>query len=350
MGQEKASISIIIPHWNGIEILSDCLESLKKSNFKNFETIVVDNASTDGSQDWVKENYPNIILVELKENKGYAGGCNKGTEHANGEYFLFLNNDTVQSPDWLNHLIKKMENNSSIAAIQPKIKNYFKRDLFDYAGGSGGHMDLFCYPFSRGRLFDHQEKDIGQYDSAVPCFWASGTAILVRKHLFDRVGGFDESFFAHMEEIDLCWRFNAMGYEVWVEPKAVVYHKNAVSLPMYTHRKYYLNHRNSLIMLLSNYSFSLAFYLGTIRIILDFIALFYSIIKVDLNHFTGVIRALFWVFLHPQIIFRRRKHFKSFRKSTDKIILNKLYRGSVVIAYYLLRKKTYLDIKSRASW
>jgi len=348
MTVESYKVSIIIPHWNGIETISECLESLSHTNFDSFEIIVSDNASTDGSQKWIKDNYPKVRLLENDQNYGYAGGCNKGAEIANGKFLLFLNNDTVQDPDWLGHLIRCIEKNDEIAAVQPKILNYFDKNIFDYAGGSGGHMDMFCYPFARGRLFLEQEKDKGQYDTAEQCFWASGTSILVRKDLFNEAGEFDKVFFAHMEEIDLCWRLQAMGYQIWVEPRSIVFHKNAVSLPMHSHRKYYLNHRNSLLMLLSNYSLPNAFYIGTIRIMLEFIALVYAIVKFDMNHASGIIRSLSWVVLHPFTIMVRRKRFKKLRKFKDSHILKKLFNKPIVLLHYLSGKKTYFEMVSKA--
>ena len=209
-------------------------------------------------------------------------------------------------------------------------------------------MDLLCYPFARGRLFSEQEKDKGQYDNATQCFWTSGTAMLVRKELFIQAGKFDEVFFAHMEEIDLCWRFHAMGYQTWAEPLSTVYHKNAVSLPMHSHRKYYLNHRNSLLMLFSNYSVLNTFYIGTIRIMLEFIAVVYAIFKLNLNHASGIIRSLLWILLHPVTIISRRNHFKKLRKIEDRYILNKLFKGSIVLSHFIRGKKTYLDMVSNA--
>ena len=347
MTVESYKVSIIIPHWNGIETISECLESLSHTNFDSFEIIVSDNASTDGSQKWIKDNYPKVRLLENDQNYGYAGGCNKGAEIANGKFLLFLNNDTVQDPDWLGHLIRCIEKNDEIAAVQPKILNYFDKNIFDYAGGSGGHMDMFCYPFARGRLFLEQEKDKGQYDTAEQCFWASGTSILVRKDLFNEAGEFDKVFFAHMEEIDLCWRLQAMGYQIWVEPRSIVFHKNAVSLPMHSHRKYYLNHRNSLLMLLSNYSLPNAFYIGTIRIMLEFIALVYAIVKFDMNHASGIIRSLSWVVFHPFTIMVRRKRFKKLRKFKDSHILKKLFNKPIVVLHYLSGKKTYFEMVSK---
>jgi len=225
-------VSIIIPHWNGIDVLSECIDSLNNTKYSNFEIIVVDNASSDDSVKWINNNHPKINIVENDQNYGYAGGCNRGIKISKGDYIVFLNNDTIQEKNWLSNLVSFMNNHPDCAAVQPKILNYYERDKFDYAGGSGGHMDVLCYPFARGRLFLEQEIDNKQYDDDTQCFWASGTAIMVRKKYFLEVEKFDENFFAHMEEIDLCWKLQLKGYKVYVNPKSVVYHKNAVSLPM----------------------------------------------------------------------------------------------------------------------
>ena len=211
----NSKVSIIIPHWNGIEILSDCLESLAQTEYTNLEIIVVDNASTDGSPDWVNINYPSVKLVENDQNYGYAGGCNRGAGVATGDYLVFLNNDTIQDSKWIDPLVDFLNLNSNVAAVQPKILNFFDQAKFDYAGGAGGWLDILGYPFARGRVFLEQEKDAGQYDKIRPIFWASGTALMVRKTDFESANGFDETFFAHQEEIDLCWKFRLMGKETW---------------------------------------------------------------------------------------------------------------------------------------
>jgi len=343
----KSSVSIVIPHWNNVDVLSECLESISNTNFENFETIVVDNASTDNSVASVRSNYPNVKLIENDKNYGYAGGCNKGAEAASGDYLIFLNNDTVQEKDWISNLIKTINSDDKIAAVQPKILNYYDRNVFDYAGGSGGHMDIYCFPFARGRIFSFQENDEGQYNNKEKCFWSSGTCFMVRRELFQKSGGFDESFFAHMEEIDLCWRLYAMGFEVWVEPDSVVYHKNALTLPMYSHKKYYLNHRNSLLMLLGNYSIKNIFLIGIPRLILEKIACFYSILMLDWRHFTAILRSLFWIIFHPNVIMKKRKKFSKIRIIADKKIMENMMQSSIVIKYYLLKKQAYLDILSK---
>ena len=347
MSDIKSSVSIVIPHWNNVDVLSECLESISATDFENFETIVVDNASTDNSVASVRSNYPNVKLIENDKNYGYAGGCNIGAEAASGDYLIFLNNDTVQEKDWISNLIKTINSDDKIAAVQPKILNYYDRNVFDYAGGSGGHMDIYCFPFARGRIFSFQENDEGQYNNKEKCFWSSGTCFMVRRELFQKAGGFDESFFAHMEEIDLCWRLYAMGFEVWVEPDSVVYHKNALTLPMYSHKKYYLNHRNSLLMLLGNYSIKNIFLIGIPRLILEKIACFYSILMLDWRHFTAILRSLFWIIFHPNVIMKKRKSFSKIRTITDKKIMENMMQSSIVIKYYLLKKQAYLDILSK---
>lgn len=339
-------VSIIIPHWNGVEVLSECLQSLQLCSYPSLEIIVVDNASSDGSQAFVRERYPAVRLVENERNYGYAGGCNRGVAVARGEYLLFLNNDTVQDPEWVQYLVTFLEEHPGVAAVQPKILNYFQRGRFDYAGAAGGQLDVLVFPFARGRVFLEQEEDRGQYDEAARIFWSSGTACLVRKEVFIAAGRFDESFFAHMEEIDLCWRFHLMGHEVWAEPRAVVYHRNAVSLPMHAFRKYYLNHRNSLLMLLSNYNLPLTLYLFPFRYALEWVAVFYALYKFDFRHIAGILSAHTWVLFHPGLVWRRRRRVRRVRKLKDQAVLDSFYRGSVVLDHYLWRRRTYLEIIS----
>jgi glycosyltransferase involved in cell wall biosynthesis len=309
----KSKVSIIIPHYNGIEVLSECLDSLFQSTYPNIEVIVVDNGSSDDSVDWLKINHSQVIVIENDKNLGYAGGCNTGALAASGEYLLFLNNDTIHNPDFVELLADFLDLNSKVAAVQPKILNYFHKDQFDYAGGAGGWLDVLGYPFARGRVFLECEIDSGQYDKIRPIFWASGTAIMVRKMVFDAVDGFDSVFFAHQEEIDLCWKFY---------------------------------HRNSLLMVLTNFSLPLTLYITPIRFSLEFVAILYSLIYLDLKHFFGILHALFWIFLHPHVIFRRRKLVKKIRRIKDKRILRHMYWGSIVFDYYLRKKTLSSDIIS----
>ncbi len=340
----RPSVSIIIPHWNGIDVITECLESLHKTIYPNIETIVVDNNSTDESVKHIRKNFPNVIIFENEQNEGYAGGCNRGAEIAKGEYLLFLNNDTIHEPNWIEPLVQLLEKNPRTSAVQPKLLNYYQKNLFDYAGAAGGMMDILVFPFARGRIFNEQEIDTNHYNSNKEVFWSSGTAFLVRKTAFEIAGKFDELFFAHMEEIDLCWRFHLLGFDVWCEPRSVVYHKNAVSLPMYTEKKYYLNHRNSLIMLLTNYSIPLAIYILPIRWALDIVAIIYAILNGDWKHIKGIAKAHAWIASHPRKLLKKRSEVKAIRKVKDKTILRKMYYGSIVFAHYILRKNRYSEL------
>jgi len=341
-------VSIIIPHWNGLDVITECLESINKTTYPNLEIIVVDNHSTDDSVNLIRKKYPKVIISQNEYNEGYAGGCNRGAEIAKGVYLLFLNNDTVHEPNWIEPLVQLLEKNHNIAAVQPKILNYYQNNIFDYAGGAGGMMDFLVFPFAKGRIFNEREIDTNQYNSKSEIFWSSGTAFLVKKVMFEEAGRFDELFFAHMEEIDLCWRFHLLGFEIWSEPSSVVYHKNAVSLPMYTEKKYYLNHRNSLIMLLTNYSLPLAVYVLPIRWALDIVAIIYAILNGDWAHIKGIAKAHAWIVFHPRKIYKKRVRLKDIRKVKDKNILKKMYRGSIVFAHYILNKNRYSELVDKA--
>ena len=347
MSNSLAKVSIVIPHWNNVEVLSECLKSIRSSNSSDFEVIVVDNASTDNSVQYVKSNFPEVKLFENSVNDGYAGGCNIGANLAKGEYLVFLNNDTIQEPNWISSLLSTLVSKPQIAAVQPKILNYYDRKIFDYAGGSGGHMDVYCFPLARGRVFTHQENDEGQYDNKEKCFWSSGTCFMVKKNIFFEAGGFDSSFFAHMEEVDLCWKLQAMGYEVWVDPNATVYHKNGLTLPMYSHKKYYLNHRNSLLMLFGNYSLKNILLVGSVRLILEIIAFIYSFVILDWKHATAIIRSLIWIVFHPHLIIKKRANFAKIKKTNDKKIMENMIKVSAVAKYYLQNRKTYFAILSK---
>jgi len=291
-------VSVVIPHYGGQDILSECLTSLKDCSYPKFEIIVVDNASPDDSIQYIKTNFPEVNLIQSEYNRGFAGGCNFGAQHAQGEYILILNNDTIQEPDWIDHLVKMLESNSNISAVQPKIKNYDKRDYFDHAGACGGFIDKYCFPFARGRIFHTVEKDEGQYDDACQIFWASGTAFLTRKSIFDKLGGFDEILFAHMEEIDYHWKCQILGHEIWVEPKSVVYHHGAVTLPVVSPRKTYLNYRNSLLLLLTNYPKGTILKFIIPRLFLEFISLLKEIFTFKWLHAFAILRSWMWIDFH----------------------------------------------------
>ena len=333
-------VSVVIPHYGGTEILGDCLTSLNKCSYPNLEIIVVDNASPDDSVQFIKSNFPEVNLIQSEYNRGFAGGCNFGAQHAKGEYILILNNDTTHEPDWIDHLVNMMESNPIISAVQPKIKNYDKRDYFDHAGACGGFMDKYCFPFARGRIFNTVEKDEGQYDDPCTIFWASGTAFLTRKNIFEQLGGFDETFFAHMEEIDYHWKSQMLGHEIWVEPAAVIYHKGAVTLPVSSPRKTYLNYRNSLILLLTNYPASISFRLLFPRFFMECISLIKEILTFNWGHAFSIIKSWVWIMGHCGILKQRRKFLKDKNIAAPELI----YQQSIVKKYFIEGKKTHSSL------
>ncbi|HEX9653109.1 MAG TPA: glycosyltransferase family 2 protein [bacterium] len=341
-------VSIIIPHFNGKEILSRCLDSLATTEYANKEIIVVDNASTDGSADEVRRAHPEIRLVRNRENRGYAGGCNSGLPSAHGEYLLFLNNDTEVEPNWLTNLIEFCEQDHRIAACQPKLLSGHNRAVFDYAGAAGGEIDIFGYPFARGRIFFTCERDDGQYDGGGDIFWASGAAIIVRKVALQRVGSFDEDFFAHMEEIDLNWRFHLAGYRVLAAPSARVYHNAGSTLQPDSPEKILLNHRNNLIMILKNYELKNLLWIFPIRIFFEILTLFYSLLKLDRLRAKAVVAALVFVAAHAKQIREKRRAVQSLRRIPDRRIFGKMYRGSILLAYFVRGIRRYQDLKINA--
>ena len=333
-------VSVVIPHYAGTEILSECLTSLNNCSYPNLEIIVVDNASPDDSVYFIKSNFQNVILIQSEYNRGFAGGCNFGAQHAKGKYLLILNNDTIHDPDWIDLLVKMMESNPKISSVQPKIKNYDNRDYFDYAGACGGFMDKYCFPFARGRIFSTVEKDEGQYDESIKIFWASGTAFLTRKNVFDKVGGFDEILFAHMEEIDYHWKTQMLGNEIWVEPASVIYHKGAVTLPVSAPQKTYLNYRNSLILLLTNYPKMTPIRLLFPRLFLEFISLLKEVITFNWGHAFAILRSWMWILSHLSLLKKRRDILKSDNIKIPILIFQK----SIVVKYFIDRKIKFIEL------
>ena len=245
--------AIVILNWNGMDWLQKFLETtIKHSISSDTRIYIADNGSTDGSQEWAAGNPGITEIIQLEKNYGFAGGYNRALSQIDARYFVLLNSDVEVTEGWLGPLVEYMDNNPETAACQPKIKSYHKRDYFEYAGAAGGYIDRFGYTFCRGRIFDRIEKDEGQYDTTTDIFWASGACMMVRSDAWKKCGGFDDDFFAHMEEIDLCWRFHLAGYSVACVPESVIYHVGGGSLPYNSERKTYLNFRNNLFLLYKN--------------------------------------------------------------------------------------------------
>lgn len=339
-------VSIIIPHFNGIDILDACLKSLGNCSYQDFEIIVVDNASTDASVKHLKDHYPHVSVVENETNQGFAGGCNRGMEVARGEYLLILNNDTTHESDWIEPLVQALDSNPGAAAVQPKLRSAQHPECFDYAGGAGGEMDMLGYPFALGRIFTSLEEDRGQYDEAREIFWASGTALMLRRSALDEVGFFDEEFFAHMEEIDLCWRLQNAGWTILNAPTSRIMHHSGWTLPPDKYLKKYLNHRNNLIMMVKNYPFAYLAFALPARIALEGVAIVFSLLIGDFKRIIAILHALGWNLLHPFLLLRKHMEVKATRKpGAIRETMSRMYPGSIFFQYFLLGRRKASEIK-----
>lgn len=284
------SFSIVIVTWNALEHLKTFLPSVTETDYPEFEIIIADNASADGSKEWIQSNYPEVKIATFDANYGYCGGNNRAVPYARNEILIFLNNDVEVEKNWLHGLNKSFQKDH-IAAAQPKMLSYTDKDTFEYAGAAGGFIDNYGYPFCRGRIFDEVEEDLGQYQDTAELFWASGAALAVRKELFVDLGGFDEDFEFHMEEIDLCWRLQNLGHKIEYAPDSVVYHLGGGSLPMGSPRKVYYNFRNSLFMLWKNYSGPALWKRLPVRLVLDVVAAYKTLLSGNPKEWWAIAKA-----------------------------------------------------------
>ena len=330
--------SIIIPHFNNESILRRCLTSLMKHTSSKHEIIVIDNNSIDKSMEMVKEKFINVKIIKNEKNLGYAGGCNVGAVAAKNNFLIFLNNDTEVTPKWISPIVKELKK-SKVSSVQPKIKNLSNQNLFDYAGASGGFIDIFCFPFCRGRIFNTVEKDYGQYDFSRDIFWASGTAFATKKNLFIKSGMFDSKFFAHMEEIDYQWRTQMMGYKVVVCTESVIYHEGAKTLSFQSSLKTYLNHRNSLIIFFTNHTFIMVLALFIPKIMLHFISTLYDLLQLRIKHASSQIKAFFWILKNIKYIIAKRKSNNKLRIANYR--LKGMFKTSIVVNYFIFRKRYF---------
>ena len=343
---EMPRLSVIIPHYNGKEILLRCLQALGDDAAFSVEVLVVDNASVDDSIEAAKSAFPAIRVVRSEKNLGYAGGCNLGMQAARADFFVLLNNDAMISLSELQKLWHVVQKQPEIAAVQPKIRSITNTTCFDYAGAAGGFIDVMGFPFARGRIFFTIEEDTGQYDQPGDIFWASGTCTLLRREAVEKTGLLDESFFAHMEEIDLNWRFHLLGYRVWYEPGEVVHHDAGTTLRPETPMKIYLNHRNSLLMLLKNYRWPTLCLLFPLRLILEVIAVLFVLVQRDVPQAKAIVRGCLAVGLALPQTLRARKIVQKKRILSDAQVFRRMFKNSIVVQYFLLKRKTFesLDI------
>ncbi|MCC5905765.1 MAG: glycosyltransferase family 2 protein [Balneolaceae bacterium] len=335
------SFSIIIVTWNALHHLKTFLPSVAATNYSDFEIVIANNNSTDGSMEWIRKHYPECRIVTFDKNFGYAAGNNKAVKYARGEVLVFLNNDVKTDTGWL-HGLNRAFTETEASIIQPKIRSFRDPELFEYAGAAGGMIDWLGYPFCRGRIFDHIEKDNGQYDKRTEIFWASGAALSIKKELFLKSGGFDEDFEFHMEEIDLCWRCLKMGHKIMYEPESIVYHLGGGSLPVDSSRKVFYNFRNSLCMLTKNLEKAplLKIFL---RLVLDGIAGVQFLLKGKPKHTLAVIKSHFSYYLMLVDLLQKRKELKRSFTSTTPVYL--IHSRLIITDFFLREKKTWQEIK-----
>lgn len=327
--------AVVILNWNGRQHLEQFLPSVVKHTPRQVRIIVADNGSTDNSVSFVKVNYPSIEIIELKENHGFAKGYNLALEQVDAECFVLLNSDVEVTEGWLEPLVATITNDPNVGAVAPKLRSYGYRDKFEYAGAAGGYIDILGYPFCRGRILSTVEDDQGQYDDKREVFWASGAAFCCRAELFRRLGGFDADFFAHMEEIDLCWRMQLAGYKVMVEPRSVVYHLGGGTLPNDSPRKLYLNYRNNLMMLFKCSPMWQRCLVAVARPVADALSAVVYLVKGQRELAKAVWQAYKEFSLAHKVLATKRNAVRRNVKQESHTI----YRGSIVLRYALGGKR-----------
>ena len=332
-------VSIVILNWNGKHFLEKFLPSVvKHSTFPDVEIVVADNASTDDSLLFLKTNYPTLKTIILDKNYGFAEGYNRAFAQLDSTYFVLLNSDVEVTAGWIEPVIAMMDSDKQIAACQPKLRWYDNKQLFEYAGAAGGFIDRFGYPFCRGRIFSTTEIDTGQYDTVTDIFWASGACMFVRADYYNQSGGLDADFFAHMEEIDLCWRLKGMGYRIVYNPHSVVYHVGGGTLPKENSFKTYLNFRNNISLLYKNsFDGSILFILFQ-RMVLDGIAALRFLSVREFGNFWAIIKAHFYLYSNFRTIVQKRKRNKELFIKRNHA---EMYNQSIVFAYFLKKKQTF---------
>lgn len=334
--------TVLVLNYNGIDFLKRFCQSWIDFLPDNTELVIADNASTDESLMYLKESYPQIRLIELQKNHGFAQGYNFAMEEVVTPYCILLNSDIEIKSDWVPPLIEMLESNESIAAVQPKIRDQKASDHFEYAGAAGGFVDRLYYPFCRGRIFQSIEKDENQYDDSIEIFWATGAAIALRTEEFKMIGGFDSDFFAHMEEIDLCWRFKSMGKKIMFQPGSTVYHVGGGTLSYASSKKTFLNFRNSLLMIFKNEASNRVFSVLFRRMILDGVAAISFLLKGQVGAFFAVFKAHIAFYGLMSKFRKKRKHIQSSLKTQTPNNKGRISK-SILTHYYLKGQKKFSD-------
>jgi hypothetical protein len=324
--------AVVILNWNGLGMLQTYLPTLiERTQCPGTFIVVADNGSTDGSVAWLEAQHPEIRTLRFDQNYGFTGGYNRALREIDADYYVLLNSDIEVGEQWLEPLVGFMEEHPDVGICQPKVLSMAERDRFEYAGAAGGFIDKFGYPFCRGRILSNLEKDTGQYDEAVECFWATGACMMVRSALYHHLGGLDELFFAHMEEIDFCWRAKMLGYQVWCVPASTVWHVGGGTLPNNSPRKLYFNYRNNLLMLYKNLPESVRARRIFVRMLLDGMSASVYLVTGKWSFFRAV-----WKAHRDYRRLRREEDPSPFDEERNNI---GLYPASILLRFFLSGKK-----------
>ncbi|CAN5133496.1 glycosyltransferase family 2 protein [soil metagenome] len=349
---DSPKVAIVILNWNGINHLRQFLPSVLTSIYPNLEIVMGDNASTDGSVEFVRSLYPDIRIIQNDENYGFTGGYNRVLSQVDADYYILLNSDVEVMPGWIAPVISLMESDPLIAVAAPKIRSYLQKNFFEHAGAAGGFIDRYGYTFCRGRMFYEIEEDKGQYQQSGEVFWATGAAMFIKKHCWDEAGGFDDLFFAHMEEIDLCWRLKNQGYKVMYCAESVVYHLGGGTLNTENPFKTYLNFRNNLLLLKNNLPFWRAVFVITIRFMMDLLAIFRFLNEGKRRDAAAVSKAhrnfVRILFKKPAIGVKAPQRNTGLTVNSPTPTANSkltgTYKGSIVWAFFKHNKKHFTDL------
>ena len=327
-------IAVVILNWNGIKLLEQFLPSVIQFS-QDAAIYVADNASTDDSVNFVKQNFPTVKIIKNTGNHGFAKGYNDALKEVDAEIYALVNSDIEVTENWLKPIIETFDSEKNTAIIQPKILDFKNKEYFEYAGAAGGFIDKFGYPFCRGRIFDTIEKDNGQYNDNCEIFWASGACFFIRKKLYDELEGFDETFFAHQEEIDLCWRAQNDGHVIKYCHQSIVYHVGGATLQQGNPKKTYLNFRNSLLMMVKNLPKKGLFFVVFFRMILDGIAAVRFLLQGNFKHTLAILHAHFSFYCLSLLYLKKRKYFQMQRYYIVK---------SIVFSYYIKKLTFFKEI------
>lgn len=334
-------IAIVILNWNGKAFLEKFLPDVIRFSNLHAQIVIADNASTDDSRAFVSSSFPEITWIQLDKNYGFAGGYNRALKMVEADYYVLLNSDVQVSENWLMPLYEFMENHPLAAACQPKMKSHSLPSLFEHAGAAGGYIDFLGYPFCRGRIFNKLEEDKEQYDSIQRIFWATGACLFIRSSAFHDQEGFDEDFFAHMEEIDLCWRIQQAGMEIYVVPESYVLHVGGGTLPKSNPRKTYLNFRNNLFMLFKNLPGLKVWWLMPLRLFMDGIASIKFLFDGDYKDTLAVLKS--HVSFYRYFFRTFSKRLKQ-QKRVEKHPTRGIYSNSIVVEHYIYKKNSFKDL------